>query len=142
MRRQGFKTIYDLSASGEEELLNVAYATDNWLRNNEAAAQAWVNAYIEAIHFAKQNKDAAKRVLGQYLKVEDDELLEDAYDMYVEKNQQRMPPTGVAPARRYFEEIAPTDPRATTARVEEFFDLRFLERAQASGLVDRLWAGQ
>ena len=142
MRRQGFKTLYDLSASGEEELLNVAYATDSWLRNNEPTAQAFINAYLEGIHYAKNNREHAKRVLGEYLKLEDDELLDDAYEMYVEKNQQRIPPTGLVPARRYFETVAAEDPRAANVRAEDFFDLRFIERAQASGLVDRLWAGQ
>ncbi len=142
MRRQGFKPLYDLSASGEEELLNVAYATDNWLRNNEAAAQAFVNAMLEGIHFAKTHREYTKRVLGQYLKVDDDELLDDAYEMYIERNQPRVPPTGMGPARKYFDSIAATDPRAANVRVEDFFDVRFLERAQASGLVERLWGGQ
>jgi NitT/TauT family transport system substrate-binding protein len=142
MRRQGFKSLYDLSASGEEELLNVAYATDGWLRNNEAAAQAFVNAMLEGIHFAKTNREQTKRVIGEYLKVDDDELLDDAYEMYIERNQPRVPPTGMTAARKYFESVAPTDPRAANVRVEDFFDTRFVERAQASGLVDRLWAGQ
>jgi NitT/TauT family transport system substrate-binding protein len=139
MRRQGFKTLYDLSTSGEEELLNVAYAPDPWLRANEPAAQAYVDAMLDGIHFAKHNRDYVKGVLQQYLKLDDDEALDDAYDWYVERNQPRVPTTGLAAARVYLEGLASTDPRAAGARPEDFFDLRFLEKARASGLVERLW---
>jgi NitT/TauT family transport system substrate-binding protein len=142
MRREGFRTLYDLSASGEEELLNSAYATDTWLRANEAAAQAFVNAMLEGIWYAKQNPAHAKAVIQQYLKVDDPEALDDAYLTYVDKNQPRVPNTGLVPARRYLEELAATDSRAVGARAEDFFDLRFRERAVTSGFVDRLWAGQ
>ncbi|HWP29747.1 MAG TPA: ABC transporter substrate-binding protein [Chloroflexota bacterium] len=142
LRRLGFKSILDLGSSGEQELNNIAFASAAWLRENEAAAQAFVDALLEGIHFAKTNREFTERVLAQYLKLDDAEALADSYDHFVGQHLERVPDPGREGARKYLQSQAATDPRAAQARVEDFFDLRFLERAVASGLIDRLYGSE
>ena len=142
MRRMGFKSLLDLSATGEKELTNAAYGTATWLRANEATAQAFTNAMLEAVHYAKNNRELTERVIGQYLKLEDPEALADSYEHYVAQNLSRTLEVPREAVRKYLEIQAATDPRAAGARAEDFIDPRFVERAVASGLIQRLYGNQ
>src|SRR4051794_967051 len=139
LRRLGFVSLLDLAETGEQEMTTVAFASAAWLRANDATAQAFVNAMIEGIHYTKANQAVAERVLGQYLKVDDPELLTDAYTHFVGAPLATLPDPGVEAARRYLANQAATDPRAAGARPDDFFDLRFIERARASGVLERLY---
>src|SRR5579884_512942 len=139
LRRAGFKTLLDLADVGEPSLNSVAFAKESWLRANEAVAQAFTNAMLDGIHFAKTNRAVAERVIGQYLKLDDPEMLAEAYDYYIARHMSRVPYPSLEAGQQYLESVNETDPRAAGARVSDFFDLRFLERAVASGLVERLY---
>jgi ABC-type nitrate/sulfonate/bicarbonate transport system substrate-binding protein len=139
LRRLGFVSLLDLAETGEQELTTVAFASAAWLRANDATAQAFVDAMIEGIHYTKANPGIAERVLGQYLKIDDPELLADAYTHFVGAPLATLPDPGVEAARRYLANQAATDPRAAGARPDDFFDLRFIERARASGVLERLY---
>jgi NitT/TauT family transport system substrate-binding protein len=142
LRRQGFKSLIDLASTGEETLNNTGIASSAWLRANDATAQAFTNAIIEGFAYAKANREATEKVIAQYLKLEDLEEAVEAYEFYVGQHFRRVPMPAEGPVRDFLAEQAATDPRAVGARVEDFIDKRFVERAVASGFVDRLYAGQ
>jgi ABC-type nitrate/sulfonate/bicarbonate transport system substrate-binding protein len=142
LRREGFKTLIDLGATGEPELTNTAFATTRWLNEHQEIAQAFTDALVEAIYYVKTHRDVTERVLGKYLQLDDPDLLAETYSHFVEQHLERLPDIGQEAGRQYLASLVETDPRAATAQVSEFFDLRFIERARASGMVERLWAGQ
>lgn len=139
LRRLGFTSLLDLAETGEQEMTTVAFASAAWLRANDAAAQAFVDAMIEGIHYAKANPAVVERVLGEYLKIDDPELLADAYTHFVGRPLATLPDPGIEAARRYLARQAPTDPRAAGASAGDFFDMRFIDRARASGVLERLY---
>jgi ABC-type nitrate/sulfonate/bicarbonate transport system substrate-binding protein len=142
LRRLGFRSLLDLAASGQQEMNNVAFAAGSWLRANEPAAQAFTEALVEGIHFAKSDRAFTEKVLGQYMQLENPEEIAEAYDHFVGSRLQRLPDLGVEAARSFLESQVPTDPRAASARPAEFFEPRFVDRARASGLVERLYGAQ
>ena len=91
LRREGFKTLLDLSASSDPELTNVAFATAAWLDANPATAQAFTDALVEGIHFTKTHREATEQALGKYLKLDDPEQIAVAYDYWVTQRQDRLP---------------------------------------------------
>ncbi|HEY7068394.1 MAG TPA: ABC transporter substrate-binding protein [Chloroflexota bacterium] len=139
LRRLGFKSLYDLSKSGQQDLNSIAFASQAWLRSHEATVQAFVDAMVEGVHYAKTNRPFAEQVLKKYLQMDDDELLNDSYEMYVGANLARVPDPGREAAQRYLEEQAATDPRAVGARLDDFFDVRFVDKVNTSGLVPQLY---
>lgn len=141
LRQQGFTTLLDLAATGEQEMTSVVFGSAAWLRANDATTQAFVDAMIEAIHLVKTDRAIAKQALAQYLKLQDPAALDDAYDHFVGEPLARVPEPGVDAARKYLQGQAATDPRTAGARVEDFFDLHFVDRVKASGLVERLYGG-
>jgi NitT/TauT family transport system substrate-binding protein len=142
LRRMGLKTVLDMRTIAEEEMTTQVYATASYLRANEAAAQAFVNAQIEGLHYARTNREHAERVLGQYLKLDDPEALADAYNHYVGQREDMTLRPAVEAARKYLQGLAATDDRVAGVRLEDAVDLRFVERAVSSGFVDRLWGRQ
>jgi len=97
---------------------------------------------IESAAYARTHREEAERVIAQYLKLDDPEEAAEAYDFYVVQHFRRVPMPAEQPIRDFLAEQAATDPRAAGARVEEFVDKRFVERAVASGFVDQVYAGQ
>lgn len=143
LRRQGFKTLYDLRNSPDKELPNSVFATERWLRANEDAAQRFVNALLEATHLAKTDRELTEKVLADYLKLDDPEAIADAYEAFVVR-MERAPDLGMEAARAYLQEQAASDPRAAAAAnadPAQFFDTRFMDRVRASGLIERLYSG-
>jgi ABC-type nitrate/sulfonate/bicarbonate transport system substrate-binding protein len=139
LRRLGFNSLMDMARSGLQDLNTIAFAQGSWLNAQEPTAQAFTNAMIEGIHFAKTNPEFTKQVLRQYLKMDDQELLDVSYDYYTGQNLARVPDPGRDAIGRYLESQAATDPRAVGARVEDFVDLRFINRVESSGLVQQLY---
>jgi NitT/TauT family transport system substrate-binding protein len=139
LRRAGLKSILDLSKTGEPALNNVGFALSSWLKENQAVAQAFLNAMTEGIHYAKTNREYAETVMTQYLKLDDPEAVADSYDFYLGDNLARLPELSVEAGKKYLESRVDKEPQAATANVADFFDTSFLERAKASGLVERLW---
>ena len=117
LRREGFKTLLDLGASGEPELTNTAFATA-----------------------AKTHREPTERALAKYLELDDPEQIGVAYDHFVAQHLDRLPDLGQEAARQYLASLVETDPRAAGAQAADFFDTRFIERVRASGLVERLYA--
>jgi NitT/TauT family transport system substrate-binding protein len=141
LRRAGLRSILDLSKTGEPALNNVGFTRASWLRENQAVAQAFVNAITEGIHYAKTHRERAERIMAQYLKLDDPEAVADSFDYYLGDNLAPVPELSREAGRKYLESRADKEPRAATANGADFFDTSFLERTKASGLVARLWGG-
>ncbi len=139
LRREGFKTLIDLGASGDQELTNSAFSTARWLDAKPALAQAFTDALVETIQFAKANREPTERALAKYLELKDPEAIAEAYDHFVVQHLTPLPDPGLDATRAYLESLVPTDPRAASARPADFFDLRFVDQVKASGLVERLY---
>ena len=121
------------------ELTNTAFSTARWLDAQPTLAQAFTDALVEGIRFAKSSREPTERALAKYLELDDREAVAEAYDHFVVQHLTRLPDPGLDAARAYLESLVPTDPRAASARPADFFDLRFVDQVKASGLVERLY---
>ena len=142
LRREGFKSLLDLATSGEQELTNTAFATARWLNANPDTAQAFTNALVEGIAYAKANRAFTEGVLGKYLELTDAEAIAVTYDYFVAQHLQPLPDIGEEAASSYLRSPIPTDERAASARPADFFDMRFINQVRARGLVERLYQQQ
>ena len=137
----GLHHLLDMAATGEQEMTSVVFGSAAWLRANDATTQAYVDAMIDAIHLVKTDRALAEQVLAKYLKLQDPAAVADAYDHFVGQPLARVPEPGVDAARKYLQAQAASDPRVAGARVDDFFDLHYIEKVKASGQVERLYAG-
>ena len=78
--------------------------------------------------------------MQKYLRVQDREALEDAYESFVIKQFPRAPYVSPAAVQIIFELATARDPRAKTADPQGFIDMRYVREIEQSGAIDQLYA--
>src|ERR1051325_1151619 len=93
------------------------------IREQPDLVRRYIRSQLEAVHLLKTDREAGLKVLAKYLTLQDNEILQKAYDDGV--NDEILPrkqyPT-VEGIKNILEGLADTDPKAKTARPEDFMD--------------------
>jgi NitT/TauT family transport system substrate-binding protein len=112
--------------------------TRAFLKAQPDLATRYLRAIIEGIHMVKNNPEPSIRALGKYLRIDDREALEDVYRLYREIYPQ-IPHPSPAAIQTQLTWMAEKDPRAKTAKPEQFIDGTILKEIEKSGFVTRLY---
>ncbi|HEV8342190.1 MAG TPA: ABC transporter substrate-binding protein [Candidatus Binatia bacterium] len=117
--------------------------TRTLIRENPDVVRKYVKSQIEAVHRIKTDREAGIKVLAKYLASQDKEILERTYDDISsdEKLSPKQYPT-LEGIRNILEPLAGTDPKAKTAKAEDFADMRFIKELDESGFIDDLYKGR
>jgi len=139
-RRMGFRVLADGVELGIPFLQGGLVTRRTYVKSSEDTVRRMTRVIVEAIHFAKTNRDAALKVMQKYLRVSDREALEDAYESFVIKQFPRVPHAAPAAVQIIFDLAASRDPRAKSADPQGFIDPRFVREFEQSGAIDQLYA--
>ncbi|HET8564196.1 MAG TPA: ABC transporter substrate-binding protein, partial [Candidatus Binatia bacterium] len=114
--------------------------TRTFIRESPDIVRKYVKSQIEAIHRIKTDREAGMRVLVKYLGLQDKETLERTYDDI--SSDERVPskqyPT-LEGIKNILEPLAEKDPKAKSARPEDFVDMSFVRELDQSGYIDSLY---
>ncbi|MEO6165864.1 MAG: ABC transporter substrate-binding protein [Candidatus Binatia bacterium] len=123
--------------------LNIPYfntgmcGSTQMMQKNEPRMLNFLRAYLEAIKIFKTEPAYTLKALSQFSKVNDLELLKEAYDY----NKARIPdvpyPSLVA-MQAVVDTLAETDPKAATADAKKFISDRYLKKLEEEGFVQKL----
>jgi len=100
----------------------------------------YVRSQIEAVHRIKIDRELAERVLVKYLGPQDKQILEKTYDDI--SSDQKLPPKQyptIEGLKTIIDPLADTDPKAKTAKPEDFVDMSFIRELEQSGYIDNLY---
>lgn len=139
-RRMGFRTLADGVELGIPFLQGGLVTRQSFIRAHEDVVRRVVRVMVEGIHHAKTNRETALGVMQKYLRLRDREALEDAYEAFVVKQFPRAPYAVPAAVQTIFDLAAARDPRARTADLQGFVEMRFVREIEHSGIIDRLYA--
>jgi len=117
--------------------------TRRFIRENPDIVRRYVKSQIESVHRIKTDRETAKKILLKYLGPQDKEVLEKRYD-YASADD-RLPPKQyptMEGIKNILASLAETDPKAKTAKPEDFVDIRFIKELDESGFVDELYKGK
>ena len=81
--RNGFKALWDLRKEVNYPSMWVVTRRKSVKEDRDTVLRI-VKAHAEAIYFLKANKEFSLKVLSRYLRMNDHELLEEAYNIYKE----------------------------------------------------------
>ena len=137
-RRLGFRTLADGVELGIPFLQGGLVTRRAYIHAQEDTIRRLVRVIVEAIHYAKTNREAALKIMQKYLRVQDREALEDAYESFVLKQFPRAP-YAVPAVQIIFDLAGARDPRAKTADPQGFIDMRFVREIEQSGVIDQLY---
>ena len=142
--REGFNVLADVGALGLPFLHNGIAASRRFVRDNPETARRYVKAQVEAVHLMKTDRKTSVAVLGKYLRqTANKEILERSYelsstdDKYSRKQYPSLP--GI---QTVLDAIADENPKAKSARPEQFVDIRFIKELDDSGYIDGLYKGK
>jgi NitT/TauT family transport system substrate-binding protein len=139
-RRLGFRVLADGVELGIPFLQGGLVTRQAYIRAHEDTVRRMVQTVVDAIHFAKTNREASLKVLQKYMRIQDREALEDAYESFVIKQFPRAPYATPAAVQTIFDLASARDPRAKAADPQGFIDMRFVREIEKSGAIDQLYA--
>ena len=139
-RRMGFRVLADGVELGIPFLQGGLVTRRAYVKANEDTVRRTIRVIVEAIHYAKTHREAALKIMQKYLRVNDRDALEDAYESFVIKQFPRVPYATPAAVQVIFDLAAARDPRAKSADPQGFIDARFVRELEQSGAIDQLYA--
>ena len=140
-QREGFNMLADVAALGLPFVHIGLSTTRGFIRDNSETTRRYVKSHIEAIHLMKTDRETGIRVLGKYLgQIKDRDILTKTYDAAVTDNKfprkQYPSTTGLQTA---LDLLAEDNPKAKSAKPEDFIDARFIKELDESGYIDSLY---
>lgn len=117
----------------EQKIAFVQHAvatTRSFIRENPEAVRRFVRSAVEALDFARTNREEALAVLARYTKITDARILNEAIDAYA-RAWERIPLPSQAAVQAVL--AASANPRAREARWDQFIDDRFVKELVTAG---------
>jgi NitT/TauT family transport system substrate-binding protein len=108
-------------------------ASGRFLRENPAAAEAFVKAFVEGIARFKRNRDEGIKAVARYMKSNETDILNKAYDFIAnEFYAENLEPDGKS-FQELLEEISEREPLAKKATIGQVFDLTIARKLEKEG---------
>lgn len=131
-RKAGLSELMDLSKDGPEYVSVAVGSTRSFIKANEEMTRRFVRGYSEGVQLLKGNKAAGLRAIQKYARIKDPDILEATYGearAYIET----IPYVTRRGMETIIAELAPTEPKAKTAKPEDFLDTRFVGQLEKEG---------
>ena len=137
-RHLGMKELFDLNSLGVELQQTCVTVTAKYLREHRPVVKSFLEAYAESLHRFMTDRDLSMQMMKKYLRLEDKELLDDAYTFYAERLEKIPYPT-IKGIKFILDQLADKHPAAKKTAPESFVDLSLLQEMEQSGFFKQLW---
>jgi NitT/TauT family transport system substrate-binding protein len=134
-RKRGYRELISIAALRIPFLIGAIGATRNVLAERPELGERYLRAIAQGLSRLKTDREFAVQVIGQYTKLEDEELLGMTVDYY-----RPLWPSDPYPEPDTVQAVLDEEenPAARTARPEDVSDTRFAEALRRSGFLDTL----
>jgi ABC-type nitrate/sulfonate/bicarbonate transport system substrate-binding protein len=139
--KKGLAVLADVAQMGLVFQHTGVGTTRKFIRESPDVVRRYVKAHVEAVHTIWTDKEATVRALGKYMGSGlDREILE--------KSRENILTEALMPKKQYpsldglrtvLEDIGERDPRAKTAKPDQFVDFSFIKELDGSGFIDALY---
>ena len=138
-KKMGFRVLANLKMLGLEYQHTGIAITRGLIQSQPDLVRNVMKAYVEGIHYYKTHRKESLAVLAKYLKTNDAQALKEIYeDIGLALVPEKPYPT-LKGIDVILQELGANDPKARTARPEQFVDLTFVKELDSSGFIDRLY---
>ncbi len=137
-KRDGYHLIFSLHELDVPSIYSSILTNLKTLKERPQLVQRFVAAMSETIYFVEKNPDKATRSLGKALNINDQEILQSAYQAYArDLVNRRMTVPGKTVAEAV--EIAREEVPQIRRKPEELYDNSFTDNLMKSGFLKELW---
>jgi NitT/TauT family transport system substrate-binding protein len=137
--KMGFNTLADLQMLGLEYQHTGLAVSQTMIKTQPELVRNVLKAFVEGIHYMKTHRKEAIAVLAKYLKTDDPDALQEAYESELQALIPEKPYPTIKGIQIMLREMGIKDPNARSARPEQFVDLTFIKELDSSGFIDRLY---
>jgi NitT/TauT family transport system substrate-binding protein len=137
--KAGYNTMADLQMLGLEYQHNALAVSQNLIKTQPDLVRNILRADVEAIHYMKTHPKETIAILAKYLKIDDPDALQEAYEAEVQALIPEKPYPTLKGIQIILRELGVKDPNVRSARPEQFVDLTFMKELDSSGFIDRLY---
>jgi NitT/TauT family transport system substrate-binding protein len=138
-KKMGFNTLADLQMLGLEYQHTGLAVTRNLIKTQPDLVRNILRGFVEAIHYMKTHRKESLIILAKYLKTDDADALEEAYESIVQALIPEKPYPTLKGIDIILRELGAKDANARSAKPEQFVDLTFIKELDSSGYIDRLY---
>ena len=103
-----------------------------YIKSHPQLVEGFLKGYVESLHFFRTEREKTLAGIMKFLKMNDRARAEEGYEYYVALMPQ-MPYASATGVRAVLKFLAAKQPKAATASPEEFYDMAFLKKIEASG---------
>jgi ABC-type nitrate/sulfonate/bicarbonate transport system substrate-binding protein len=138
LQREGFNAVIDISKLGEDFPFNGIATTRRYLQSKRPVVMNFMRAYLDAIKLNLDNKSLSKEILAGYTGINDDELLEIAYDIYILKIRSKVPYPVNKGWKTLIDFTARDNPKVRDVKAEDLLDDSIMKELEKSGFIRTL----
>ncbi|MDO8700055.1 MAG: ABC transporter substrate-binding protein [Deltaproteobacteria bacterium] len=135
----GFKVLVDLSKEGAAYPHQAIISTKTFIRSKPETVKNFLKGYIDSLALIRRDKEFSIKVLGKYTRTSDRKVLDFTYDAYTENYyvdlKEGLPYPTLKGVQFILDQLAPTNPKAKSARPEDFVHLDTLKEIGDSGFL-------
>jgi NitT/TauT family transport system substrate-binding protein len=135
--KKGYNELVEMSEIGLEYPGTNVAVTDRLLQTQRDIVRRFLMGYVEGIQRFKTDEIFTKRVISKYLRVSDPVILDETYKLFAPQMAKIPYPTPAA-IRLALESVS-DDPRARTAKPEDFYDDSILRSLEKEGFIQQLY---
>ena len=138
-KKMGLNTLADLQMLGLEYQHTGLAITRSLIKTEPDLVRNILRGFVEGIHHMKRHRKESTAVLAKYLKTDDADALEEAYESVIQALIPEKPYPTLKGIDTILRELGVKDPNARSAKPEQFVDLTFIKELDSSGFIDRLY---
>ena len=123
---------------------DISATTRGFVRDNPETVRRYVRSYIEVVQLMKSDRETGIKVLAKYLRtIKDRDVLAKTYDGAIsdKKFSPKQYPS-IPGLQMALDLLAEENPKAKSAKPEDFVDTRFIKELDQSGYIDGLYKGK
>ena len=136
-KKMGFTMLWDSAKELDYPWMEITSRRAN-IKADRETIMNYMKAHLEGIARFKKDRDFGIKVIKKTLRIDDDELINESYDIF-SKMFLPTPYPNLAGMKVSFEYVAATRPDVWKHKPEEFADSSFVEELDKSGFIDGLY---
>jgi len=136
-QRAGFQVLWDFFKDVEYPWSEIA-TTRTLVKQDRDLVMRYMRAHIEGIARFKQEPELAKRVIKKMLRLDDEPLAQESWDLFA-KHRIAAPYPNIKGMKTSYEYVAQSRPDVWKHKPEEFVDSSFVEELDKSGFIKKLY---
>ena len=131
-RKAGLSELMDVTKEGPEYVSVAIGSTRSFVKANEETTRRFMRGYSEGVQLLKANKSVGIRAIQKYARIRDPDILDATYGearAYIET----VPYVTRKGLETIIGELLPSEPKAKTAKPDDFLDTRFVAQLEKDG---------